>query len=198
MFTILTFRHSLLRSMLGIVLGLLFIMWPQESITYLVIITGIFFTLSGACSFLVWRLRRDKSAAAFSPLLVWSAVLGSMVLGVWLALLPGFFVNVFGRIWGVILIIAGIQQLVSLFKARERRRTPFGCYILPVLILLSGLMVAAYPAEAVAGTFVLVGVAGLFYGLNELASWYAFRPPKAELRQEEVGDEGAKGAPGGV
>jgi uncharacterized membrane protein HdeD (DUF308 family) len=185
MFTIITLRHSLLRSILGIVLGLLFIMWPQESVTYLVITTGIFFILSGVCSFLIWWLGRDKNAHAFSPLSIWGVAIGSILLGGWLIFSPGFFVNVFGRIWGAILLIAGIQQLASLFKAREWHRTPLGYYILPTLILLSGMMVLVYPFEAVASTFILLGVISLFYGANELISWYKFRPPKVKLLQDE-------------
>jgi uncharacterized membrane protein HdeD (DUF308 family) len=189
MFTIITLHHSLLRSILGIILGLLFIMWPQESVTYLVITTGIFFILSGICFFFIWWLRRDKNVHTFSPLLIWGVAIGSILLGAWLVFSPDFFVNVFGRIWGAILIIAGIQQLISLFKAREWCRTPFGYYILPALILLSGLMILIYPFEAVAGTFILLGVVSLFYGTNELISWYKFRPQKTKLLQDEHTDD---------
>jgi uncharacterized membrane protein HdeD (DUF308 family) len=194
MFTIITLRHSLLRSILGIILGLLFIMWPQESVTYLVITTGIFFILSGVCSFFIWRLRRDKNLHTFSPLLICGVAIGSILLGAWLVFSPGFFVNVFGRIWGAILVIAGIQQLVSLFKAREWCRTPFGYYVLPALILLAGVMILVYPFEAVANIFILLGVVSLFYGVNELISWYKFRPQKVKLAEDEYKAENEAGS----
>ncbi|MDR1556363.1 MAG: DUF308 domain-containing protein [Tannerellaceae bacterium] len=200
MFTIITFHHSLLRSMLGIILGLLFILWPRESVTYLILITGVFFILSGVCSFFVWWLRRDKEVQTFSPLLIRGVALGSILLGIWLVLSPGFFVNIFGRVWGAILIIAGIQQFVSLFKARKWCATPFGYYVFPALILLAGIMIQIYPSGAVANTFVLLGVVSLFYGLNELISWYKFRPGKAKLPQDAHTDETGSeaGGSGGV
>ncbi|MDR2388426.1 MAG: DUF308 domain-containing protein [Tannerellaceae bacterium] len=185
MLTVITLHHSLLRSILGIVLGLLFIMWPQESVTYLVITTGIFFILSGVCSFFLWVLKRDKTVKTFSLLLLWGVVVGSILLGLWLIVSPDFFIAVFGRLWGVILIIAGIQQLVSLFMARKWYVVSLGYYVLPALILLAGVMLLIYPFKTVANTFVLLGTVSLFYGVYELISWYKFRPKKVEFPQDE-------------
>jgi uncharacterized membrane protein HdeD (DUF308 family) len=182
MFTIITLHYSLLRSILGIVLGLLFILWPQESVIYLVTITGIFFILSGVCSIFVWTLRRDKDANTFSFLLIWGVAIGSILLGTWLIVSPSFFITIFGRVWGIILAIAGVQQLVSLLKAKKWYVIPLGYYVIPALILLAGIMVLIYPLETIANTFILLGVISLFYGINELISWYKFRPKKVETQ----------------
>ncbi|MDR2119202.1 MAG: DUF308 domain-containing protein [Tannerellaceae bacterium] len=187
MFTIITLHHSLLRSILGILLGLLFIMWPQASVTYLIIITGIFFILSGVSSLSLWLLRRDKSASTFSPPLIWAVAAGSILLGVWLTVSPGFFIAIFGRVWGAVLTIAGVQQLVSLFKARQWYPVPWGYGVLPALILIAGVCILLYPLEAVSGTFILLGAVSLFYGVNELISWYKFRPQKAEVLPDDTG-----------
>ncbi|MDR1919787.1 MAG: DUF308 domain-containing protein [Tannerellaceae bacterium] len=181
MFTIITFHHSLLRAILGVVLGLLFILWPQESVIYLIITTGVFFILSGACSFLLWSIRRKKEANAFPPPLIWGVATGSVLLGVWLVVSPDFFVNIFGLVWGGILVIAGLLQFVSLFTARKWYAVSFAYYLLPTLILLAGILILIRPFEAVVNTFILLGAVSLFYGLNELISWYKFRPKKAEV-----------------
>jgi uncharacterized membrane protein HdeD (DUF308 family) len=185
MFTIITLHHSLLRSILGIFLGLLFILWPQESVTYLIMTTGVFFILSGLCSFLVWNFRRDKSVHTFAPLLIGGVAAGSILLGVWLVLSPAFFIQFFGRVWGAILVIVGIQQLVSLLKARQWYAVAWGYYVLPALILLAGILILLYPSEAMNNTFILLGVVSLFYGVNEMISWYKFRPKKIEPLQPD-------------
>ncbi|MDR1937925.1 MAG: DUF308 domain-containing protein [Tannerellaceae bacterium] len=190
MFTIITLHHSLLRSILGVILGLLFIMWPQESVIYLIITTGIFFILSGACSFFIWSLKRNKSANTFPPPLIWGVATGSILLGIWLVVSPGFFVNIFGLVWGGILVIAGILQFVSLFTARKWYAVSFGYYVLPALVLLAGILIFIHPFEAVVNTFVLLGAVSLFYGLNELISWYKFRPKKAELVPDDQPESG--------
>jgi uncharacterized membrane protein HdeD (DUF308 family) len=187
MFTIITLHHSLLRSILGIILGILFIMWPQESVTYLIITTGVFFILSGVCSVFIWSLRRRKGVDdTLPPPLVWGVACGSILLGAWLVATPVFFVKLFGFAWGVVLAIAGLQQFVSLFKARAWHAVPLGFYVLPALILAAGIALLVYPFEAVANTFVLLGAVSLFYGLSEGISWYKFRPQKAEVIHDEA------------
>jgi uncharacterized membrane protein HdeD (DUF308 family) len=188
MYTVITLHHSLLRSIAGIVMGLLFILWPEESVNYLIIATGIFFVLSGVCSVLLWAFRRGEGSGTFSVPLVWVAVTGSILLGTWLIVSPGFFVEIFGRAWGVILAIAGVQQIVSLFKAKKRYPVPLGYYVIPALILLAGATVLLYPLETVVNTFMLLGVVSLFYGVNELIGRQKFRPVKAEILPDETVD----------
>jgi uncharacterized membrane protein HdeD (DUF308 family) len=171
----LAIRHSVLRSILGIVLGLLLILWPDSFIMYLVITTGSFFVLSGLGSILLFFRNKDKtSLSLFIPVVS----VGSIFLGIWLALSPAFFVNIFMYMWGVLLALAGIQQLASLFVARKWTSTPWGYYILPALILASGVALLFPPFNAVSYTLITIGVVSLFYGLNELVSWYKVRPPK--------------------
>jgi uncharacterized membrane protein HdeD (DUF308 family) len=175
--------------MLGIILGLLFILWPRESVTYLIVTTGVFFILSGVCSFFLWMRRGGgggNAAGRFSSLLTWGVIAGSVLLGLWLVVSPVFFLSVFGFVWGVVLIIAGIQQVASLVKVRKWHVVPLGYYVLPVLILLAGVMILIYPFDAIASTFVLLGSVSLFYGVNELINWYKFRPEKVELQQDDA------------
>jgi hypothetical protein len=176
MFTIVTLHSSLLRSILGILFGLLFILWPQASVTYLIVITGIFFVLAGVCSILTLSLKRNTSAVAFAPRLIWGVAAGSLILGMWLMLSPAFFAAIFGSVWGVLLVVAGVQQIISLVKARAWYAVPLGYYVLPGLIVAAGVAIAAYPWEAVVNVLILSGVVSLFYGLGELVSWYKFRP----------------------
>lgn len=77
-------------------------------------------------------------------------------------------------ILGALLVIAGAQQLISLVSARKWSRVPYGFYILPSLILITGVMILAYPFGAAANTFVIFGVACLVYGISELINWYKF------------------------
>ncbi|MDR1913419.1 MAG: DUF308 domain-containing protein [Clostridiales bacterium] len=185
MLTIITLNHSLLRSILGIALGLLFIIWPETAVDYLVRLCGAFFILAGIYSLVIW-FWREKGVKGFVPALLWIAMGGSIALGVWLVVMPGFFIRIFGFVWGIILVIAGVQQLISLLKARERRVIPVVYYVFPALILLGGGVILLKPIEAIAGTFVVLGVVSLFYGLNELIGWYKFRPQKAEVVPEDA------------
>ncbi|MDR1357353.1 MAG: DUF308 domain-containing protein [Tannerellaceae bacterium] len=192
-----TIHYSVWRSLVAVAMGLLFIMWPQESVSYLIVMTGGIFILAGLCSFFVWRRQRVKSEGWFSPSLLSVVAVGSILLGIWLVVSPDFFIALFGRVCGAVLVIAGVQQVISLLAARKRYAVAAGYYILPALILIAGAVILVYPVETVANTFVLLGSVSLFYGVNELISWYKFRPKKAEplsveeVEAEEVADGGA-------
>ena len=101
--------------------------------------------------------------------------LGSLLLGGWLLLMPNFFVNILMYLLGAVLVLAGIQQISTLIRARKWSVVPYVFYILPSLILLVGVMILVYPMDIMANTLTIFGVATLFYGANELINWYKFR-----------------------
>ena len=99
---------------------------------------------------------------------------GSVFLGGWMGIMPNFFVNIFMYLLDILLVVAGIQQIISLSYARRWNHVPLGFYVIPVLILVTGIMILFYPFGAAANTFVIFGVACLIYGITELINWYKF------------------------
>jgi uncharacterized membrane protein HdeD (DUF308 family) len=187
-----TLHYSIVRSIAGIVFGLLLIMWPGEFMNYLVIAIGIFFILSGVYSCILYF--RNKETRSFVIPVV---AAGSALLGAWLILSPLFFVRLFIYFWGALLVLAGVQQIISLALARKWLVVSYGYYILPALILLVGILVLVHPIGMAANTLVIIGIVGLLYGLNELIGWYKFRPvkivePDQIIDTEEKADEKAE------
>ncbi len=148
-------------------------MWPEAAITYLVVTIGILFILPGLFAVLGYFIR-PKDEYVEKPMFPIEAV-GSILFGAWLAVMPEFFVNILMYVLGALLVIAGVQQLASLISARKWSDIPWGFYLMPVLILITGIMILAYPFGAAANTFVIFGVASIFYGACELVNWYKFR-----------------------
>lgn len=165
-------NSSILRCAFAIVLGLVLVLWPETAITYLVITIGVCFILPGLFSVLGY-FTREKVEGEPSPMFPIEGA-GSILFGAWLVIMPQFFVSILMYILGALLVIAGIQQIVSLVSARKWGVVPYGFYIIPVLILLTGIMILAYPFGAAANTFVIFGVACLIYGISELINWYKF------------------------
>ena len=175
-----SFNTSVVRSVFAIILGLVLILWPEATITYLVMTIGVLFILPGAISTINY-FSRPKDEFGKRPLFPIEAA-GSILLGIWLVVMPAFFVNILMYVLGAILVVAGLHQLVSLITVRKWASVPFGFYLMPTLTLIVGIMILAYPFGAAANTFVIFGVASLFYGCCELINWYKF--------QKQIGNTG--------
>ena len=166
-------NYFMLRSVFALVLGLLLVLCPEEAINYLVITVGVLFFVPGLISLISYfaRGKKDEEDYRIFPI----AGVGSILFGLWLMIMPAFFVNILMYILGALLVIAGVQQIAMLVSARKWSMVPFGFYVMPALILLTGIMIIAYPFGAAANTFVIFGVASIFYGIIELINWYKFR-----------------------
>ncbi|MBE6300245.1 MAG: DUF308 domain-containing protein [Parabacteroides distasonis] len=166
-------NSSFVRSLFAILMGLVLVLWPEMAVTYLVISIGVCFILPGVFSLLSY-LTRKKNEGEPDPMFPIDGA-GSILFGTCLVMIPQFFVNFLMYILGFILLIAGIQQVSSLIVARKWSIVPLGFYILPVLILVTGIMILAHPFGAAANTIVIFGAAILVYGCTELLNWYKFR-----------------------
>ncbi len=163
---------SVLRCVFAIILGLILVLWPEVAVIYLVITIGICFIIPGLFS-LFRYFTREKTEGEPSPMFPIDGA-GSILFGTWLVVMPQFFVSILMYVLGALLVLAGAQQLISLISVRKWSKVPYGFYILPSLILITGIMILAYPFGAAANTFVIFGVACLVYGISELINWHKF------------------------
>lgn len=164
---------GILRGVLAIILGVVLVMWPEAAIIYMIMVIGACFLLPGIYSIVGYFLR-NKENEVTSPMFPLNG-LGSLLLGAWLLIMPHFFVNILMYLLGAVLVLAGIQQIATLIRARKWSIVPYGFYVLPSLILLVGILILVYPMDVMANTLTVFGVATLFYGVNELINWYKFR-----------------------
>ena len=172
-------NNSPLRSLFAILLGLFLVIWPELAVDYLVIGIGILFVIPGIIGILGYFLR-DKKNEILKPIFPVEGA-GSIFLGILLIAMPSFFVSILMYVLGILLIFAGIQLFFPLIEARKRTNVPIGFYVLPALILLSGLFIIFYPFETAANTFWLFGIVSLVYGVMELFYWYKFRKAADEV-----------------
>ncbi len=168
-----TLNNTILRGSFSILLGLLLILWPEVALNYLIMSIGALFIIPGIISIFAY-FSRPKSAFDTRPIFPIDAA-GSILLGAWLMIMPTFFINILMYVLGGLLVLAGAQQLTRLTLARKWATVPLGFYLLPLLILITGIMILLYPLEIMENTFVIFGIAILFYGCCELITWYKFR-----------------------
>lgn len=166
-----TVNNSLMRIIFAMIIGLVLVVWPDAAANYMAITIGILFIIPGIISTV--GCFANKNMPELSTRFPIEAV-GSILLGLWLVIMPDFFVNILMFLLGFILIMAGIQQIASLFSARKWVRVPGLFYVIPVLILLAGITVLLNPGETLKTTFVIIGITCLVYAIAELINWFKF------------------------
>jgi uncharacterized membrane protein HdeD (DUF308 family) len=95
---------------------------------------------------------------------------GSVILGLVLVITPNAFINGLMYMLAAILILGGITQLMSLITARRLGSVPFGYWVCPSLILLTGLFVMVKPMETAQLPLMILGWCSLLYGVIELVN----------------------------
>ena len=78
------------------------------------------------------------------------------------------------------MILGGINQLMSLIAARRLGSIPFGFWVAPSLILITGLFVILRPMETAGLPLLILGWCSLLYGVTELINALKIRSVRKE------------------
>ncbi|MBC8594878.1 DUF308 domain-containing protein [Oscillospiraceae bacterium N12] len=179
-----TMNYSLIRTVCAFIIGLVLVLWPDAAVQYLVITIGVLFLIPGLITLIGYF--GAKPEGGMKPRFPIEGV-GSLLLGLWLIVMPGFFADVLMFILGFILILGGVQQIASLSRARRWMPVPAAFYIVPVLILIAGIVALFNPTGARNTAFMIIGVSSLVYAVSELINWFKFssHQPKNPMKSED-------------
>lgn len=178
-------NYSIVRCICAILVGVLLVAWSDAAAIYLVIAVGAMFLIPGLYAIInyLWKGRTQNMPF---PLVS----IGSGILGLWLMVMPVFFVSILMYVLGAILMFAGISQIVSLASAHKRTQVPMGYYVVPILLLVAGFIVLLNPFAVASVPFLILGVSCIVYGVSELVNQIRFRKceDKSMIEEAEVVD----------
>ena len=174
-------NYFVIRGICAVLMGLLLVTWPEAAIVYLVIAIGAVFFVPSLFS-LVGYFTKGRQEGAMFPIVS----IGSLLFGLWLMVSPAFFVGILMYVLGVVLVFAGISQIIQLVNARGWTLVAPGYYIMPVLILLAGLVVLLNPFAAAAIPFIILGVSSIVYGITDIINQLRFRKKEEKKEENEV------------
>lgn len=176
------YKRTMIKSLVAIVLGIVLVVWPTEVLNYTVKIFGAVFCVTGIVSFLLsMREREGQSARGLTSF----NGIGSILFGILLWSMADFFTNMLMYLLGIILIVAGIGQLVMLTAARKFGHISLVSYLFPVLILLAGMIVFANPFTAKESIITFFGAVSIFYGITDLINQYKINQMRKATQVEE-------------
>ncbi len=193
------FQSSIFRAVCAIIVGVLILKYPQDGVTWLTIAVGVLFLISGVIALIAYAHARkhageytitDQQGRIISGSMPTFPIVGagSVILGLTLALTPGVFVNGLMYILGAIMILGGINLLVSLISARRFGSVPFGYWIAPSLILLTGLFVIFKPMESAELPLMILGWCCLLFGVTEIINALKIRSIRKLFDKKAVGN----------
>lgn len=173
-------QSTIFRAACSFIIGALLIKYPTDTATWLVIAIGVLFFLSGVISCVVYisaRRNVDRTATVLDsnghvlaggipPFPI--VGVGSLLLGLLLALRPVFVMGAMAYVLGAILILGAVNQMVCLVSACRLRRIPVVFWICPALILIVGIIAIVRPMWIASAPLVIIGWSLLLYAVTEI------------------------------
>lgn len=177
-----SYKKTVVSSIITIAVGIVLVMWPTEVLNYMVKLIGAVFLVTGVVSLILSYQNREERAAR--GLNSFSGV-GSIILGIVLWAMAGFFTDMLMWLFGLLLLIAGTGQLVALFSARRMGDLPGMAYVFPILLLIAGLVSFLDPFSAKESLVMFFGAMTIFYGITSLINQYNINKLRKMAREEE-------------
>ena len=104
--------NSFLRTICALIIGLVLVMFPNEAGDYFVITIGVVFLIPALLSIIGYFAMSAEERRRL-PI----EGIGSLLFGLWLIIMPGFFADLLTFVLGFILVLGGVQQIASLCRA---------------------------------------------------------------------------------
>lgn len=193
------FQSSIFRAVCAIIIGALLIKYPDNTVIWITVAIGILFLLSGLISLIAYMNAKkhmteytitdqDGHVVTGEKPTFPIVGMGSLILGLILAITPNVFLNALMYIIGAILILGSVNQYMNLINARRYGKIGFGYWIFPSVVLLIGAYVILKPMGPMSTAMLILGWCLLFYGVTEIVNSlkiYACRKQAEQQRAEE-------------
>ena len=173
---------SAIRAIIVLVTGFLLVRYREETMTWMTITVGILFLLSGLVSCIAYYFEKEKVAKKTakaeqqetqqeeenlkSPSFPIAGV-GSIALGIILAVMPNTFITWVVYILAALLILGAVNQFMNLARSRQYARVPVYMWLFPTVILAVAILLISKPIETAQLPLLVLGWAFMYYGVLE-------------------------------
>lgn len=165
-------QSFVVRALVAVVVGALIVKYREETAHWLTISIGGLFFVSGLVSCFLSK-----------PLPL--VGIGSMLLGVILALMPSTFITGLMYALAAMIILGSINQFICLFRARRTCNIGWFYWLLPAIILAIAVFIILQPLEAFTSPLFVIGWCMMVYGVIELVNGIKTFKALRTIRQEE-------------
>lgn len=155
------------RCLCSLLVGLLLLFNAEQMPALIVRLIGLLFLLPGVFGVFVYLYGQFNKNAVVRPSFPLMSI-GSIMLGVYLEMYPDNFVTYLVFLMGFLLILAGINQFLSMFA--NRRVSPFSwlLMLMPVVLVGIGAYCVTHTSDAASTVFKILGATCIYYGLSDM------------------------------
>ena len=202
---------SAVRAIIVLVTGILLVKYREDTMTWMTITVGVLFLISGLVACMVYYFEKEKVAKKTAKAALQEdqqeeedlkspsfpiAGVGSIVLGIILAVMPNTFTTWMVYILSALLILGAVNQFMNLARSRQYARVPVYMWVFPTISMVVAILLISRPIETDALFFTLkvIGWAFMYYGVLEfvlIIRMYLVRKAydKAEAAKVVTGDK---------
>ncbi len=149
-------NHMIIASILLLLIGVAFIVWPDEAARVLARATAIAIIGVGVFEMILFFIGKHKGIVDI-PAIISGVLL--IALGVYLLIQPDTMLNFFNIIFGIIILIIGLDHLFqAIFIIRHVRSLWWITLIVGVAAIGLGVLILVNPFSAVRTAMIIVGI----------------------------------------
>lgn len=202
---------SAVRAIIVLVTGFLLVKYREDTMTWMTITVGVLFLISGLVACILYYFEKEKVAKKSAKAALQEGLqeeedlkspsfpiagVGSIVLGIILAVMPNTFTTWMVYILSALLILGAVNQFMNLARSRQYARVPVYMWVFPTISMVVAILLISRPIETDALFFTLkvIGWAFMYYGVLEfvlIIRMYLVRKAydKAEAAKVVTGDK---------
>lgn len=158
---------GVVRSIVVMLTGVLFIFWSESVANVFIRLLGVFFFLPAFMSMVKIYLSKGR-ANAFSKLLVSTVDVGSMAFGLWLIIAPASFENLVVKFLAVVALLFAVFQIVTIFAARRNFAISMWALLVPLLLIVGAVVLFTSSFRPLKALSVLFGAATFISGVFDM------------------------------
>ncbi|HIZ86675.1 MAG TPA: DUF308 domain-containing protein [Candidatus Coprenecus pullistercoris] len=160
------------RAIVSLIAGLILVIWPKQVQESIIIIAGALILAIGIVSIILYYTGQWKSEKV--SLLMLNSIV-DIAFGTVLLIFPDFFRSFIMFVFGLILLIFSLGEIINLVRTAKLLSIPIPLFIGPVITLGMGIAMFFFPAKSGNVLFILFGATLLLYAVSEFASTYTIR-----------------------
>ena len=175
--------RNIIRGVFVFLVGLCLVVWPEAASEILVKVLGVLLILSGVIT-VVYGLATNtfQNLKGMSLITLGSALL-FIIAGAVLLAKTSFFIGLIGFVFGVILAMYGLLQIIHTYNIAKGIRDRFWLYLVPAIIFAVGIAMCFFPRENIKLLCIIFGISLMLLGAVELVLVFKFRAVAKRMQQ---------------